>query len=1246
MKKIKQALRRFISLTLVFALVLDQNIVNAHGAAQQTKPDGQSSAVQTEITRETQEIDPDSQDKNADEETDETGTEMQTEAAFVNEITDGRSENSKQYLMSDKSVTVVMYDEAVHFEDESGNLVEIDNSLIKTDDGYTNGANTYDAVFHDDDEARGKVDFSEDGYGISWQLLETNDTSSSNGPEDTDWEENRQSVYAYRENRAARAAAESETADEDASDTEKTADSEEGADTDKAVPKEDDGAQAVKAVAADSEISDITDYEDEKEFGYAAKQSSILFDGFTNDISIEYIPQNDGIKENIIMNNKTADYVHRFSISLKGLTASLTDENEIIFYDAETGEQKYYFPAPYMVDADGNISYNVRYQIGEEEESSTGESGSEESSTGESSSEEGSTEENSTEENSSEENSTGENSSEESSTEENSTEESSTGENSTEESSAKEDSAEEESDTKEQSTKKESAAQDTSKEEKGTGTSGQKDQTQQEAEEEGAAEPENEKETSRSMVLSSINGPTLSGSAGSPAKESEEALKENPRDEAIKEEKPEADESKAPEEKPETGDKEETPGADKSREPEEKTSEHLEKEAEPETEEGSGTEAESGSEPNGQDSGAPKEDQTVTISIIPDSEWLETAQYPVTIDPLLKKVNGAKEITKVSINNTNTTRDTTTLRVGIKNGAIYRSFVRFDLPTLPKNCIITNAELTSASGSSDGTLYIEAHMLGRAWQPGTISWSNQPKSGNRLLDYAQNYSYFNITKAVREWYEGTSPNYGIGFKAYDETLRRSKTISFKSSKTKPYLKLNYIAAGGTENYWTTHQAAAGTAGAAYINDYLGYLTVVNADVQTAGTRMPMDIRHVYNSCQTDTDIGAGYGWRLNYQQTLKIPADTADVTEYPYVWTDEDGTQHYFKKKGVTILQNGGGKSYSSTAAVPSAADEDGLGLYVVPVSDVALKKLYPLKLTDKSGSVCRYFDKMGRLALIADSNQYENKKNSSSKEQNCIQITYENAGAKADTTAYDEALAKLKELKAAYDKKRSLDECTRVYNNVIPYMEKLRRDVYAVSDYATGKKVCEAYTAVETAEDATSYNVKKAQAKKAIDAVTKAKGTAAALKTESGKRMKSVTDAVGNTAVISYDRNGRISAITNPSAPNNGNYNKNASAKHTYQYTDGNLTGIGYSDGRSAAYTYDARRNLTQMRDYAGYRVNYAYNDRNRVTQVSETGSSNAAGQKYTIAYHSDKAFGFYHREEYPCVQTFQSEDCEATGG
>ena len=130
------------------------------------------------------------------------------------------------------------------------------------------------------------------------------------------------------------------------------------------------------------------------------------------------------------------------------------------------------------------------------------------------------------------------------------------------------------------------------------------------------------------------------------------------------------------------------------------------------------------------------------------------------------------------------------------------------------------------------------------------------------------------------------------------------------------------------------------------------------------------------------------------------------MKNYPYVYTDEDGTEHYFQKSNVTYLENGASKTVSGSAAVPSAKDEDGLKLFIVPVSNKTLKEKYPLKLIDKSSSIVRYFDKMGRLAMIMDSNQYENAKNSSTKEKNCVIIDYESCGDNILLTAYEEAIA------------------------------------------------------------------------------------------------------------------------------------------------------------------------------------------------------------------------------------------------
>ncbi len=235
---------------------------------------------------------------------------------------------------------------------------------------------------------------------------------------------------------------------------------------------------------------------------------------------------------------------------------------------------------------------------------------------------------------------------------------------------------------------------------------------------------------------------------------------------------------------------------------------------------------------------------------------------------------------------------------------------------------------------------------------------------------------------------------------------------------------------GLESYWGTHGTGAGSAGAGYVNDYTGALTVVNTGVVTAGNRFPLSISHVYNSNDTED----GNGWRLNYDQTIKIPLNTVDINTYPYVYTDEDG-----------------------------------LGLFIVPVSDADLKTKYPLKLIDKSSSVVKYFDTFGRLAMITDSNQYENGKNSDTKEKNAVTITYENYGNPVSFQAYDDGIAAAQAFRDICYKSGvavGSDEYTAARDKAVSAINTLKKDIYTTSDYKTAKTKSDAIlTAIKKAK-------------------------------------------------------------------------------------------------------------------------------------------------------------------------------------
>ena len=105
-------------------------------------------------------------------EADNTLEEETEEPKILHEIEENRGEFSKEYLLSDNSRTLVVYPQQIHYETEDGNLVEIDNSLIKTEEGYENGDNSYDVLITDNEDSQGEVIYKEDKYEISWQMME------------------------------------------------------------------------------------------------------------------------------------------------------------------------------------------------------------------------------------------------------------------------------------------------------------------------------------------------------------------------------------------------------------------------------------------------------------------------------------------------------------------------------------------------------------------------------------------------------------------------------------------------------------------------------------------------------------------------------------------------------------------------------------------------------------------------------------------------------------------------------------------------------------------------------------------------------------------------------------------------------------------------------------------------------------------------------------------------------------------
>ena len=219
-----------------------------------------------------------------------------------------RTETEKHFRLSNGSYAVATYEEAVHYLDENGSWQDIDNNLCTSDekeDGVKGVENKKNNV---------KVKFSQKSNSNYLYRVKDGEYSIS--------------VGAYKKGNVA--------------------------------------PNKVEAV-----IEDNSAEADKKKDKLKIDEASILkntsskvtyFD-LWNNIDLEYILNGTTVKENIIVNEKADEYSYTFTLKFKNLVPVCNDDNSISLLDSKTNEEIYLIPAPYMYDANGEISNEVRYAV-------------------------------------------------------------------------------------------------------------------------------------------------------------------------------------------------------------------------------------------------------------------------------------------------------------------------------------------------------------------------------------------------------------------------------------------------------------------------------------------------------------------------------------------------------------------------------------------------------------------------------------------------------------------------------------------------------------------------------------------------------------------------------------------------------------------------------------------------------------------------------------------------------------------
>ena len=377
----------------------------------------------------------------------------------------------------------------------------------------------------------------------------------------------------------------------------------------------------------------------------------------------------------------------------------------------------------------------------------------------------------------------------------------------------------------------------------------------------------------------------------------------------------------------------------------------------------------------------------MTVTMEASEEWLSSEErvYPVILDPVVftKTAKSAIDTTFVASGTASTNYSgKLELLVG-KESSTYkncRTLVKFTLPELNPGDMVVDADLNlylyamDFYASTTPDLQVNAHLLTGSWSLSSVTWNNQPDYDTTILDYnylerdEEGFQPFDITEAVKSWYEGTADNYGILLKSYNESGTYAETgvkAYFWPERYNeiddayPVIQIEYRNNKGLEEYWSYTTLSAGTAGTAYINDYTGNLVFVHEDAVTTGNLLPVTLQHVYNGYTMGTHAAASYpragrGWKLSVQQTVKTSDNyglTGDSLEYyPYAYEDGDGTVHFFYKK--------------TEDGTTRYLDEDGLGLEL-KISGTTKT------ITDKEDNVMTFGPK-GHLNSIKDASGNE----------------------------------------------------------------------------------------------------------------------------------------------------------------------------------------------------------------------------------------------------------------------------------
>ena len=367
---------------------------------------------------------------------------------------------------------------------------------------------------------------------------------------------------------------------------------------------------------------------------------------------------------------------------------------------------------------------------------------------------------------------------------------------------------------------------------------------------------------------------------------------------------------------------------------------------------------------------------TVAMAIIADREFInsEDRAFPVVIDPQIK-LSGAAGMTTYSWENglmtSNSLHTVGTTGSGDGSCNCKRMYIKLNIPTLPNNPRIKKAELVfrqRTNSTTNSGCKIGLYRVTENFNIGSYS----PSNDSNLIDYASiltetnlglKYT-FDITSLVDQAVNNEISKHNLVMKMLDENCKYQNTVTFYGSTNsinKPELMITYESSYGVNTSYRTHTHELGRFGQGSVDLQCGNLMFESEDFAWSGNRMPVTIKHLFNSalagkqytnnsaiklmCADFSEMTVGHGFKLNIMQSM-IRSPSNDT----YIYIGENGEETYFKKSAKTV------KCESNTQCYNLYEDENSGDMLYDPV-----------KLTLKQGEDTYLFNEVGRLIKITD---------------------------------------------------------------------------------------------------------------------------------------------------------------------------------------------------------------------------------------------------------------------------------------